>query len=106
MLTGYILTYNTDDYKDMMKINNLLFGRVVRVKRNGRPFNYYYKGLLSDVHYFKMSNGCYFITEELDYNNLNISLRKATLNLNMDLMTTAVEYFREKYNGEQVKNLW
>lgn len=109
-MKGYIITYNTISAKEMTDLNNNFIGRVVRVKRGNTIFHYYYSGLLDNISYIKLSNGCYFIGNqycgrELITNLNHITIWDAELEVKPDELYTAREYFRKKYNNIRVANL-
>ncbi len=109
-MDGYLLTYNTNIPLEITNLNNKLFGRVVKVRRNNRLFLYYYSGLFNNIYYYKLTNGCYFITID---NNLyrqlsnieDIRLITATVSVGQEQLITASNYFRSKYPTETVRNL-
>ena len=110
-MDGYILTYTTTNAIDITSINNKLFGRVIKIKRNNNIFLYYYKGILDNILYYKISNGSYFIP--INNNNLeilntiiNIRIRTATIELNDSELYTARQYHQRMFDGKMVKNLW
>jgi hypothetical protein len=108
-MKGYIITYDASSNKDILDINNSLFGRVVKIKRRNGIFLYYYSGLFHNTRYLKLSNGCYFIP----YTDIDLDLLKA-YNINIynteiiiaeNALQTAEQYFRNKFEGETVINL-
>ena len=106
-MDGIILTYNTNVPAEITAINNQLFGRVVKIRRNNRLFLYYYQGILHEIPYFKLSNGSYFITNEsnIDIRQLDINTFKANVDIGKNNLITAQEYFRNKYRNKRVRNL-
>lgn len=106
-MDGYIIQYRAETYNDLLKLTNTLLGRVVRVEQKDGIRHYYYKGLLHNIAYYKLSNGCYFITAidnhitSLD----NIKITKAKINIKKKDLITGNKYFQNKYEGIKVNNL-
>ena len=57
-MKGYIISHKSEEKKDIISNNHYLFGKITSV----RSKKYYYRGLLHDIMYKKLSGGCYFIT--------------------------------------------
>ena len=106
-MDGIILTYNTNIPSEITNINNKLFGRVVKIRRNNNLFLYYYDGILHNINYFKLSNGSYFISnrDNLNCDWLKINIYKATISIKQKQLITARQYFRNKYLDQKVRNL-
>lgn len=105
-MKGYIITYTVKDSYNLTYINNLLFGRVVKVSRKGNEFYYYYPGLLHDTKYLKLSRGCYFLfSSNILTNYEELQIIKSELDIQEKLLQTPREYFLKKYNNIEVINL-
>jgi len=102
-MKGYILIYDTNNSKELMELNNVIFGRVVKIKRNNKIFLYYYSGILDDKKYYRLSNGCYFILDEIEL--MNVTCIKSDIDINENNLITASEYFRNKFKDNRVVNL-
>lgn len=60
---GFLVTYGSSNRRDITQINHLLFGRVVTIQKENRRERYYYPGMLEQLGFKKVTNGCYFIKE-------------------------------------------
>lgn len=58
---GLLVTYHSSKRKDITRINYYLFGRIATIKANNKIQKYYYPGVLENVPFKKITNGCYFI---------------------------------------------
>jgi len=104
-MKGFILRYNDNlTPREIIDINNILFGRIVKIYRNGKYHYYYYRGLFHNIAFFKLSNGCYF-TQYINNIPNNINILSANINIKKRELKTAKEYFKEKYTGKKVNNL-
>jgi len=102
-MNGFLVAFNSSSKKEIVQINHHLFGRIVTTD-NGR---YYYCGRLENIPYFKLGNGCYFITSEVDNLNGLLKLIKGSLDLNASYLITAKEHWKQYSikRGFEVKNL-
>lgn len=107
-MNGVIITYNVKDSAKITKLNNFLFGKVTKVVRGNTTHYYYYKGLLDNVKYFRLSSGCYFINIVDTSMFLGTSVHILPTNgltLKKEELTTARQYFADKYSDVKVNNL-
>lgn len=107
-MEGYIISYeNKLSSKQITDINYRLFGKVLT--KNTKK--YYYPGLLDNVLYARLGNGCYMIITEdqsiiqrlitsAEFKTIKAELYTTNLNLN-----TARAVKKQKYEGSFVKNL-
>ena len=108
-MEGYIISYKRNLFSsEITTINYFLFGKVLSKK--GKL--YYYDGVLADIQYFRLGNGCYFIyTNNIELintiltNNNLMSFKTVIEGLKDEHLKTAKEIKRLKYDGEFVKNL-
>ena len=101
-MKGYLITYKEEeDKREIVKSNHYLLGKITRVL--GRL--YYYPGVLDDVKFLKISNGCYFVTKTID--DKKFKVYEVTLNIELKDLTTAKEKWLEVAEKENrfVKNL-
>ena len=107
-MEGYIITYKANlTSKTITDINYFLFGKVL--SKNNKK--YYYPGLLDDILYNRLGNGCYFIItedvdviEQLEEHNDFFTL-KAVVDNKLLIALSARNIKKEKYKGIFVKNL-
>jgi len=107
-MEGILLSYKHNlSRNDITNINYFLFGKVLTKKAK----KYYYPGLLNDVKYVKMGNGCYFIGQPVYtlanvlLNNDNVIIYTCSLDILDSALLTAREIKSKQYNGVFVKNL-
>ena len=108
-MEGYIISYKNNLLSsEITNINYFLFGKVL-TKYNKL---YYYNGLLADIKYFKLGNGCYFIyTDNIELinnmltNNNLLSFKVIIEDIDNNYLRTAKENKRLKYENKFVKNL-
>lgn len=95
------------EQKDNIKLLSELFGRVIRIKKNNKVINYYYKGSLHDIKYLKLSNACYFLPYHKDYKKILQGLKyyKCDLDINENILYTASEHHKANNKGKRVVNL-
>jgi len=106
-MKGIIFTFGDLSPSELVKKHNEVLGRVVKVKRGGTTHYYYYAGLLDNIPFLKISNGCYFLPN-VDKNELSIPRKyiiEADLEINKKDLKTGAQYFLEKYKGVKVNNL-
>ena len=60
-MIGLILQYRPKKGYSLVKLNHLIFGRIIKTVSGGDDVFYYQKGLLHDIQYRKLLNGKYFI---------------------------------------------
>lgn len=106
-MKGIIFTFGDLSPAELVKIHNQFLGRVVKVKRGGLVHHYYYAGILDDMPFLKISNGCYFLPTP---DNIEImSPGKTPLKVDIDIkesdLKTGAQYFLEKYKDIKVNNL-
>jgi hypothetical protein len=65
-MEGYILILSNNDRREITKANFNLFGRISKVKER----YYYYEGVLHNVPYIRLSDGCIFVEKNIDINKL------------------------------------
>ena len=107
-MEGYIITYELKlTSKQITEINYFLFGKVL--SKTGKK--YYYPGLLDDVIYSRLGNGCYFvitddaqIVRELQIKD-TFKVFRADLHTDVLILQTARNSKRSKYSEVFVKNL-
>ena len=102
-MKGYILTYTSSNPRDIVNINNALFGRVVTTSNK----KYFYTGNLDTINYIKICEGCYFIHVD-DISSINIpntTIVRANVEYSTSLLKSARQVKREKYVDVMVKNL-
>ncbi len=63
-VSGCLVTYNSSKTCDITKTNYYLFGRIATIKKSQGVQKYYYPGILENIPFRKLSNGCYFVTKE------------------------------------------
>ncbi len=102
LIEGTLVTYHSSKRKDITRINYYLFGRVATIKANNKTQKYYYPGILEEVPFKKLTNGCYFIPQKdfgMKFNDTFKSLLTvfpATLTLHDDAMTTSHDCWEGK----------
>jgi len=108
-MNGVLLTYKENMPARLTLLNNLLFGRVVKVTRKGRVFFYYYEGELHNKLYYKLSKGCYFIPATEEFQQMTpidgLQWRTVELDIKEEELYTAADTFRAKYTEDNVVNL-
>lgn len=99
-LSGFLITYNSSNRKDITKINHYLFGRIVKIKKDDETEEYYYPGLFENNPFKKISNGCYFVgSVGTDFNGL-LKVTPAIVTFSDKEMVTAKEYWKERTNNK------
>ena len=74
-MIGLILEYSTENTYKLVKLNHILFGRIIKTKSRDETVYYYQKGILHDIKYKKLLNGKYFIHNVKIKKDLKIILR-------------------------------
>ena len=105
-IEGSLITYNSSDRKDITKINYYLFGRISTIRKNNFKEQYYYPGLLENIPFKKLTNGCYFIpVEKFDgqvseaFSSL-LKIHPAIIGFDNDNMQTSHDIWKDKVNGD------
>ena len=103
-MEGYILVYSGSK---QVQTNNALFGKITTIKRGGYSNKYFYKGLLDNIKYIKLSKGCYFLTEKVD-ESTEYKQIPCTLDIDIDKLNTAREYWKKFIDNNEinVRNFW
>jgi len=104
IMEGFLVLFKSSKREDITRINHCLFGRIAYNSKG----KYFYKGLLDSIPYIRLTNGCYFITQNVGDVDGLIIVRKCDFNTENDRLLTAREYWLEhsKNNGwVEVKNL-
>ena len=106
-MRGIIFTFGDLSPLELVKKHNEFLGRVVKVKRGGRIHHYYYSGILDDMPFLKLSNGCYFLPlpENVGLITPGDGPIVAELDIEKRKLKTGAQYFLEKYKGIKVNNL-
>jgi hypothetical protein len=105
-MKGIIISYQVTDAYNITKLNNELFGRVVKVKRKNKIYHYYYNGLLENYKILKLGKGCYFInTTDLSFDINLITSIPCNLEIDIKQLQTVKEIIRNKYKDIEVINL-
>ena len=105
-MKGILLTHKAKTAREITRVNNLLFGRVIQVIRKGRKYYYYYRGEFHNTKFYKINKGCYFILTENDINSIEeINTIRCDISLSENKLLTSIEYFKEKYKNTEVINL-
>ena len=102
-MLGYLITYKTKSRSDIVKINHYLFGKIVNVNKK----KYFYPGLLDNIMFMKINNGCYFITIKMNDNEDKFVVYNVDLNIdNSQLYNARTKWLKHvKQKQLQVKNL-
>lgn len=106
-MEGFILQYRASSPQDILRINTKLLGRVVTVNRNNKDHYYYYRGLLHDVGFYKLSNGCYFVTAINQHLSglANVKITIADIDIKPQELINGRIFFMQKFEGKRVNNL-
>jgi len=99
-LDGFLVTYNSSVRKDITKINYHLFGRIVNVKKENRTEKYYYPGVFENNQFKKLSNGCYFVENNIGSYDGLINILPAVVTFSEKNLQTARDYWKEKIKGK------
>ena len=110
-MKGNIITYAEGITKrEIVDNNNTIFGKVIKSHQTGKFTYYYYPGILHEVRYSKLANGCYFIPESAAIHLIaqqctNIQIINAQIFIGQEKLFTASEHFRNKFENRTVVNL-
>ena len=102
-MNGFFCIYNGE--KRIDRANHYLFGRLQRANiKQGKRY-YYYPGVLENVGFYKLSNGCYFVLEKIDSGGY-IFLIEGKLKISKEDFTTGKKMWEEKVSalGAEVIN--
>lgn len=68
-MKGYLLIFNTSSNKDAVKLNHMLFGRIISVPRKNGVVKYYKAGALDMIPHKRIIEGCYFSQGDVGFDD-------------------------------------
>ena len=78
---GLLIVYDVGDKSSIISLHRNLFGRIASLKDKRK---YYYPGILHDINYFKIKDGCYYIDKDIQLSD-DVPVRTYRCNLDIDL---------------------
>lgn len=88
---GLLIVYNSSSRAETTALHRLLFGRIVSM---GKSRKYYYPGILEDIKYFKINDGCYYIVEPITgLSEINIESYPCSMDIDESKLCTAKEHW-------------
>ena len=62
-MKGFLIQYKPYMAKDRVRLNHVLFGRILTLARHGKKYSYYVSGLLDNILFIRIGPGLIFIQD-------------------------------------------